>query len=107
MARSCIDLATKETDARLNPDQAPTKNLYDRIEKLINERAIPDRLGGLAHSIRKDGNDGAHDGTLSEAESDDLIDFVTVLLQELYTQPKNVEKAEERTAKRRADRNRK
>ena len=55
----------------------------------------------LATCIREDGNDGAHAGTLTKADADDLVDFTIALLERLITEPKKLELAKERRETRR------
>ena len=56
----------------------------------------------LAKCVREDGNDGAHDGTLSEEEAADMLDFTTALLDRLISEKARIAKAEERRNARRA-----
>lgn len=41
----------------------------------------------IAHKITVDGNGGAHEGTLSKHDADDLLDFTIALLERMYTEP--------------------
>ena len=62
---------------------------------------LPIALKALAKCIREDANDGAHAGNLDKAGAEDVLDFTTVLLERLYTEPKRLELAEERRETRR------
>ena len=59
-------------------------------------------LHKLSTVIKEDGNDGAHQGTLTKEEAFDLLDFTTELLERVFTQPKKLELAEKRREQRRA-----
>jgi hypothetical protein len=59
-------------------------------------------LRELSKAIREDGNDGAHQGTLTKGDAEDLLDFTVALLKRVYTEPKQLELAEERRKQRRA-----
>ncbi|MGZ2410738.1 uncharacterized protein DUF4145 [Sphingomonas sp. F9_3S_D5_B_2] len=108
MFRLSLDLATKP----LLPDPAvsniaqPNKrqryNLADRLDWLIEQGAIASSLASLAHNVRQDGNDGAHDGSLAEVDAADLLDFATALFERQYTEPERLQLAERRRDERRA-----
>lgn len=106
MFRLCVDLATK---SKLPPPGTPgikrneREKLAARLGWLFANNALSDDLKDLADCIREDGNDGAHDGTLTEAAALNLQDFTVALLDRLYTQPKRLELAKERRNKRRAE----
>ncbi len=107
MFRLCLDFATKE----MLPDPAnasvpqPTNQqrhqLGRRIGWLLDNGKLPAVLEALAECVREDGNDGAHAGTLSQADAQDLLEFTIALLERLYTEPKKIQLAEERRALRR------
>lgn len=52
--------------------------------------------------MKEDGNDGAHAGTLSREETEDLLDFSVTLLERMYTEPARLRLAKERREERRA-----
>ncbi len=62
---------------------------------------LPIALKDLAQCIREDANDAAHTGNLDKADAEDVLDFTTVLLERLYTEPRRLELAEERRKARR------
>jgi hypothetical protein len=105
MFRLCLDLATKALLPLQGSEGEPTsrerRELASRLRWLFENKLLPEDLRELATAVREDGNDAAHDGTLTEAEARDLLDFTTVLLERLYTQPGRVAAARAR----RADRN--
>lgn len=103
MFRLCLDLATKELlpggeDA---PNSKIIRNLGFRLPWLFEKGLLPDSLNDLSKCIKDDGNDGAHEGTLTKEDAEDVEDFTFLLLERLYTEPKRVELAAERRAARR------
>lgn len=105
MFRLCIDLVTKgflpEADAD-GLNNRVRRNLGLRLPWLFDQRLLPEALRELSGCIKDDGNDGAHDGTLTKEDAEDLLDFTTVLLERIYTEPKRIKLAQERRLKRRA-----
>ena len=96
MFRTTVDLATKEQLQKLQNKKPPKdleKNLAKRIDWLFDIGHISERLKDLSTCIRKDGNDATHDANLGKEVVDDLYDFTTLLLEELYTTPKRIEEA--------------
>jgi hypothetical protein len=105
MFRLCVDFST----SALLPEQdvdGLTKNIRRslglRLHWLFEHERIPEVLRDLSHCIKEDGNDGAHEGTLSKPDAEDLLDFTTALLERLYTEPRRLEIAKERRATRRS-----
>jgi Domain of unknown function (DUF4145) len=104
MFRLCIDLATKERlppMGETNISNYERGNLAARLKWMFANGTLTKDLEGLSHCIREDGNDGAHDATLTEADALDLQDFVFELLERLYTEPKRIELAQARRTERR------
>jgi len=104
MFRLCIDLATKSMlpeadEAGLN--NRIRRSLGLRLEWLFKNNKLPQALEELSSCIKEDGNDGAHEGTLSEEDAADILDFTYVLLERLYTEPKRLELAKARREARR------
>ncbi|HEX5382306.1 MAG TPA: DUF4145 domain-containing protein [Acinetobacter sp.] len=111
MFRLCLDLVTKDllekwleenTISEVQPNKEQRNKLANRIDFLINQDKIPKRLKELAHCIRHDGNDSAHDGNTGEDEALDCLDFTEALLKEVYTFPAQINEAEKRRLERRA-----
>lgn len=105
MFRLCIDLATRpmlpaEDVGGLNAQTRRTLGL--RLPWLFANNKLPSDLRELSAAIREDGNDGAHQGTLTKEDAHDLLDFTTALLERVFTEPKKLELAEERRQQRRA-----
>jgi len=109
MFRLCLDLATKslleKTIEKSNHEKKPNdraiKSLGLRLSWLFGEGAISEDLRDLSTCIKDDGNDGAHEGTLSKVDAEDILDFTVNLLERLYTGPQNLEIAKQRRESRR------
>ncbi len=107
MFRLCLDLTTKPllpdaADTSVpQPDKLERRNLGRRIEWLLRQGKLPQSLSDLAHCVREDGNDGAHDGTLEKPDSEDLLDFAILMLERQYTGPERLRLAKERREQRR------
>lgn len=107
MFRLALDIASKgmlpDTPAdQGGPNANQRKRLFDRLKWLFDNKHLPEDLRELADCIREDGNDGAHDGSLKKADAEDLIDFVTALLERVYTEPARLAEAKARRLHRRA-----
>lgn len=108
MLRLCLDIATRGKLPPLKPGEDPTpsyrtrRDLGLRLPWLFDNKVLPEDLRELSHAVREDGNDGAHAGTMTAADVDDLIDFARALLERIYTEPKKLELARERRDARRA-----
>ena len=104
MFRLCLDIATKsflpkENDNGLN--HKIRRNLGFRMKWLFDNNTLPKALEELASCVKEDGNDGAHEGTLTKADAEDLLDFTVALLERLYTEPATLKLAQERRDARR------
>jgi uncharacterized protein DUF4145 len=105
MFRTCVDLATR----KLLPDGEAEglnarvrRDLGLRLPWLFEHGLLPSDLKDLSTCIREDGNDGAHQATLTEHDAEDLLDFTNRLLERLYTVPGRLKMSEQRREKRRA-----
>lgn len=106
MFRLCVDLATRRMlpevdEPKLNAQVR--RNLGLRLPWLFDTKRLPEALRDLSSCVKEDGNDGAHEGTLSKEEAEDLLDFTTALLERMYTEPERLRLAKERRASRRGD----
>ncbi len=104
MFRLCLDLCTKD----MLPDDNPAglngrvrRNLGLRLPWLFENDYLPPMLKDLSNCIREDGNDGAHDGTLTENDAADIKDFTYLLLEHIYTVPERLRLAASRRVDRR------
>jgi hypothetical protein len=105
MFRLCIDLATRPMLPEGETEGLNAKTRRDlglRLPWLFNNNSLPETLRELSSCIKDDGNDGAHQGTLTEDDAQDILDFTYVLLERIYTEPKRLELARERREARRA-----
>ncbi|WP_426166175.1 DUF4145 domain-containing protein [Polaromonas sp. DSP2-3-2b2] len=104
MFRLGVDLATHELlppeGEAGGPNHRQRRDLGLRLQWLFDNRKLPYDLHELAQCIKEDGNDGAHRGTLSKAEAEDLLDFTVHLLEQRYTLPQRVRDAGARRAAR-------
>ena len=104
MYRLALDLATKELlPEEGEPSAKVRRNLGLRMPWLFGQAALSRDLQPLAECLQQDGNDGAHDGTLSKDDAEDLQDFCFELLRRLYTEPERLRLAQERRVARRTD----
>ena len=107
MFRLCLDKATQpllpaeNNDQAVQPNRRQRRDLGLRIPWLIERGQLPGAVADLAAAVREDGNDGAHAGNLGQHEAEDLLDFTTVLLERLYTEPERIRIAENRRQERR------
>jgi hypothetical protein len=106
MFRLCLDLTTKGLLPRPDAPNGPSKrerfNLGPRLDWLFASGGLPADLEVLSTVVKDNGNDGAHDGNLSEADADDLYDFAFAVLERLYTQPARLDEAKARREGRKA-----
>lgn len=104
MFRLCIDLVTKEMLPEGDSDGLNARVRRDlglRLPWMFDHGVLPEGLRELSTCVREDGNDGAHAGTLTPEDAQDLLDFTTMLLERLYTEPETLRLAKERRDKRR------
>jgi hypothetical protein len=105
MFRLCIDLVTKgmlpEDDASgLNAHIR--RNLGLRLQWMLDHEFLPESLRELSTCVREDGNDGAHAGTLTRDDARDLLDFTSMLLERIFTEPEKLRLAKVRRDQRRS-----
>lgn len=96
MFRLCIDLSTRSLlpDGEEEGLNARTRrNLGLRLPWLFDHGKLPESLRELSLCIKDDGNDGAHEGTLTKEDVEDMLDFTYVMLERIYTDPKRIELA--------------
>ena len=106
MFRLCVDLATRDLlpiEESKGLNHKIRRDLGLRLPWLFENKLLPEALHELSKCIKEDGNDGAHAGTLDRADTEDMIDFTTALLERLYTEPENLRHAKIRRDARRAD----
>jgi len=104
MYRLCVDHATKALLPANNPEglnASIRRSLGHRLSWLFETTRLPSGLRELSDAIKEDGNDGAHAGSLSRHDAEDLKDFTVALLERLYTEPERLRLAQERRRTRR------
>src|SRR6185312_7240873 len=105
MFRLAIDLSTRAMLPAEGQPQRPNakvcRDLGLRLPWLFDTDRLPEALRDLAGAVKEDGNDGAHAGNLSQQDAEDLLDFSSMLLERLYTEPERLRQAAERRAQRR------
>lgn len=76
MYRLCVDLVTRPLLAACADSAKPKPHdtLGRRLTWMFENKVLPVELRELATCIREDGNDGVHQGTLTKADADDLLD---------------------------------
>ncbi|WP_395316604.1 DUF4145 domain-containing protein [Variovorax sp. UC74_104] len=107
MFRLCLDLATRDklppivAGETAVPNYKTRRDLGLRLPWLFDNNILPEDLRDLSHAVKEDGNDGAHAGTITAEEVDDLLDFTITLLERMFTEPARVNLARERREARR------
>ena len=102
MFRLCVDLVTRpllpatSDAAQAQPNAKQRRDLGLRLAWLFDNGKLPPELRELAKCVREDANDGAHAGTLTKADAEDVLDFTEALLERLVTEPKRLAIAEKR-----------
>jgi hypothetical protein len=91
-------------EAVCNDKGVRTGDLFDRIDALAENRAIPGTLQAQAQRLRRLGNLGAHDKDIDVEEADVPIieDFAEAILEYLYRAPAKLDALEASLAARNA-----
>ncbi|ENV96620.1 DUF4145 domain-containing protein [Acinetobacter bereziniae] len=104
MFRLCLDITTKHIlfqNQNLSPSANDNKSIHSRLNWIFTKNILPRDLEDLSRGIKDDGNDAAHDGTLTKDDAADLLDFTYILLERVYTEPARVQNAQQRRMARR------
>ena len=85
MCRRLIELSAKEKGAE-------GRNLYERIESLVEAGVLTSELGKVAHRIRIIGNNGAHPDYpdligLGQKDAEEALEFVKIYTDYVYVLP--------------------
>jgi len=106
MFRLCIDKISKS----LLPEEITNglnyrtrRDLGLRLPWLFDNGRLPENLRDLSMCVKEDGNDGAHAGSLSNKDAEDLLEFTIILLERIYTEPERIKIAQKRREKRRTE----
>ncbi len=87
---------------KTQPNEKTRRDLGLRLAWMFDNGILQPTLRELAKCIREDANDGAHVGSLTKQDGEDLLDFTIALLERLITEPKKLELAEARRKARRS-----
>lgn len=104
MFRLCLDITTKhilDQNQGLSPSANDNKSIHSRLNWIFSKNILPRDLEDLSRCIKDDGNDAAHDGTLTKDDAADLLDFTYILLERVYTEPARILNAQQRRLSRR------
>ena len=104
MFRLCLDFASRLLLPDENTEGLNSKIRFSlglRLIWLFDTKRLPEGLRELSLCVKEDGNDGAHEGTLTKADAEDLHDFTITLLTRLYTEPARLAEAKARRDARR------
>jgi hypothetical protein len=104
MFRLCVDHASRgklPAGVVVGLNYRTRRDLGLRMGWLFDNGLLPEALRDLSTTIREDGNDGAHRGTLSEDDALDIQEFTVALLERIYTEPEKLRLAAERRDARR------
>ena len=93
MFRRVLDRATLKISDE--PETMKKKKLYARIEALESEQKLTPAMKDLAHVIRDEGNDAAHeDEEFDEPRAKQLKEFTELLLIYAFTLPERVRRVQ-------------
>lgn len=100
----CVDIASRSLLPEGDENGLNAKirrSLGLRLDWLFKHGKLPAALAELSTCIKDDGNDGAHAGTLTKEDAEDLLDFTQALLERMYTEPERLRLAKARRDERR------
>jgi hypothetical protein len=104
MYRLCLDIATNELLPSEDVDGLNSKirrSLGLRMDWVFKTGRLPEALRDLSVCVKDDGNDGAHEGTLTKVDAEDLHDFTFTILERIYTERARINIANKRREERR------
>lgn len=104
MFRLAVDLTTAMLLPPTDTDGLNAKirrSLGLRLAWMFDNNVLSRALEELSHCIKDNGNDGAHEGTLTAADAADLLDFTEILLERIFTEPARIAEAAKRREERR------
>lgn len=81
------------------------KDLQDKIADLVGKKVLPEMMNDACWVLRQLGNDAAHadDIEFTENEVRECIDFISIIINYLYSMPLKVEELKDRITKRKAE----
>ena len=101
--RAAVLLARAVVEAVAKQQGQTNGSLKTKIDALEEARLVNPQLAETAHEIRFVGNDMAHGDfitEITEEECDDVLNFMTALLEEIYQRPANLTRFREQRRKR-------
>jgi hypothetical protein len=100
LARTVIEATCKDKDITQG-------TLKQKIDSLEESRLINPTLAGLSHQVRLTGTEMAHgdlDAAIDAEDCDDLLEFMSALLEEIYQRPISLVRRQEQNRQRKAER---
>ena len=73
------------------PEVSGRMSLFDRIDALASKGRLTKELKEWAHAVRLLGNESTHESRPTKEQAEELLHFVEMLFQYLFTLPKMVE----------------
>lgn len=105
--RAAVLLARSVIEATCKDKGITHGTLKQKIDGLEESRQINPMLAGLSHEVRLMGNEMAHgdlDATIDAEDCDDLLEFMSALLEEIYQRPTSLARRQELNRQRKAER---
>ena len=105
--RAAVLLARSVIEATCKDKGITQGKLKQKIDGLEEARLINPTLAGLSHEVRLMGNEMAHgdlDATIDAEDCDDLLEFMSALLEEIYQRPISLARRQELNKQRKAQR---
>lgn len=81
---------------------ASGRDLKDKIADLINKKILPEMMADACWIVRQSGNDAAHadDIIFSEREVEEIIEYVSTVINYLYSMPVRIAKLKQQIEER-------
>ncbi len=81
---------------------ASGKDLKDKIADLIEKKLLPEMMANACRIVRQSGNDAAHadDIIFSEREVEEIIEYVSTVINYLYSMPVRIAKLKQQIEQR-------
>lgn len=105
--RAAVLLARTVIEATCKDKGITEGALKQKIDGLEESRLINPTLADLSHQVRLMGNEMAHgdlDATIDAEDCDDLLEFMSALLEEIYQRPISLARRQEQNRQRKAER---
>ena len=105
--RAAVLLARSVIEATCKDKGIMEGSLKRKIDGLEESRLINPTLADLSHEVRLMGNEMAHgdlDATIDAEDCDDLLEFMSALLEEIYQRPISLARRQELNRQRKAER---